>query len=113
MVHVEQMYMMTSPTFRPHRARRPRSPWPARLGRVFGVAGALLALSIGLARVAEGEAPGAYETVTVQSGDTLWTMAAQRYPGTDVRVKIYQIEQANQLSGEVLYPGETLRVPTR
>jgi LysM repeat protein len=73
----------------------------------------VLVLSLGLARAAEGGAQGAYETLTVQPGDTLWAIASEHYPGTDVRAKIYQIEQANHLSAEVLYPGETLQVPTR
>ena len=107
------MYALATPTVRPYRARRPRSPWPARLGRAAAVSGAVLLLLFGLARAAEGGTQGAYESVTVQSGDTLWTIASERYPGTDVRAKVYQIEQANHLSAELLHPGETLLVPTR
>jgi nucleoid-associated protein YgaU len=113
MVAIEQMYALATPDFRPYRARRPRSPWPARLGRAALVAGAVLALSFGLARAAEGGAEGAYETVTVQPGDTLWAIASQRYPGSDVRARVFDIERANHLSGGVLYPGEALLVPTR
>jgi nucleoid-associated protein YgaU len=107
------MYALATPATRPYRARRARSPWPDRLGKAALVAGAVLGLSLGLARAAEGGARGAYETLTVQPGDTLWAIASQRYPGTDVRAGIYQIEQANHLSAETLYPGETLLVPTR
>ena len=107
------MYALAGPTFRPYRARRRRSPWPSRLGRAAAVAGAVVVLSLGLAGAAEGGARGAYEAVTVQPGDTLWAIASERYPGADVRAKIYQIEQANHLSAEPLFPGETLQVPTR
>jgi nucleoid-associated protein YgaU len=114
MVLYEQMYAIAAPAPRAYRARRPRSPWPARLRNGAVLAGALLALSLGFAKVAEGGAVGgAYETMTVEPGDTLWAIASQRYPGTDVRAKVWQIEQANHLSHETLHPGETLQVPTR
>jgi nucleoid-associated protein YgaU len=106
------MYALATPVLQPYRARRPRSPWPPRLYRATLVGAAVLALSLGLARAAQGGAQGAYETVTVQPGDTLWAIASQRYPGSDVRARVSEIEQANHLSAEVLYPGETLRLPT-
>ena len=107
------MYEIARPGLRPFRAARPRSPWPARIGRAALVAGAVLLLSFGLARAAEGGAQGTYEPVTVRAGDTLWSIASDRYPGADVRVKVYQIELANRMAGPALYPGETLLVPTR
>jgi nucleoid-associated protein YgaU len=107
------MYAMTAPLRHSRRARRPRSPWPARLRKSAVLAGAVLALSLGLAKVAEGGAEGSFATVTVQPGDTLWAIAADRYPNSDVRAKVWQIEQVNHLSGETLQPGETLRVPSR
>src|SRR5258708_3153298 len=107
------MYEPATPTLRPYRARRSRSPWPARFGRLALLAGAVLALSFGLARAAEGGAQDGYETVTLPPGDTLWAIASQRAPGSDVRQKVYQIEEANHLSAGGLYPGETLQVPTR
>jgi nucleoid-associated protein YgaU len=107
------MYAMTTPLRHSRRARRPRSPWPARLRKSAVLAGAVLALSLGLAKVAEGGAQGSLATVTVQPGDTLWAIAASRYPGSDVRAKVWQIEQVNHLSGATLKPGETLQVPSR
>ena len=107
------MYAMTTPLRNPRRARRQRSPWPARLRNSAVLAGAVLALSFGLAKVAEGGAQGGYSTVTVQPGDTLWAIASDRYPSSDVRAKVWQIEQINHLSGQTLQPGETLEVPSR
>ncbi|HEY8760378.1 MAG TPA: LysM peptidoglycan-binding domain-containing protein [Candidatus Dormibacteraeota bacterium] len=104
---------MTTPLRPSRRARRPRSPWPARLRNSAVLAGAVLALSLGLAKVAEGGAQGGYATVTVQPGDTLWAIASDRYPGSDVRAKVWQIEQVNHLAGETLQPGETVQVPLR
>jgi nucleoid-associated protein YgaU len=107
------MYAMTTPLRDTRPARRQRSPWPARLRNSAVLAGAVLALSFGLAKVAEGGAQGGYSTVTVQPGDTLWAIASDRYPSSDVRAKVWQIEQINHLSGQTLQPGETLEVPSR
>jgi nucleoid-associated protein YgaU len=107
------MYAMTTPLRNTRRARRPRSPWPARLRNSAVLAGAVLALSLGLAKVAEGGAEGGFATVTVQPGDTVWAIAASRYPDSDVRAKVWQIEQVNHLSGKTLQPGQALQVPSR
>ena len=106
------MYAMTTPLRPDRRARRPRSPWPGRLRKSAVLAGAVLALSLGLAKVAEGGAQGGYATVTVEPGDTLWAIASDRYPGSDVRAKVWQIEQVNHLSGKALQPGEMIEVPS-
>jgi len=98
--------------FRVHGRRRPRSPWPARLARVAAVLVALAILSLGFARVAEGGTAGPYESVTVQPGDTLWSIAAARYPGADVRTKVFQIEQANHRNSPAINAGERIQVPT-
>ena len=50
---------------------------------------------------------------TVQPGDSLWSIASNRYPGTDVRNRIWDIQQANHLDSALLTPGELLKVPTR
>jgi nucleoid-associated protein YgaU len=46
----------------------------------------------------------------VQPYDTLWTIASTHYGG-DVRDAIWRIENANQLSGTDISPGETLVLP--
>ena len=50
--------------------------------------------------------------VTVQSGDTLWSIAQQADPGADPRSVIEQIRQLNGLDGDVVAAGAVLRVPT-
>ena len=53
-----------------------------------------------------------YETVKVQSGDTLWDIAEEFYPaGTDIRQAIYSIEKANHMSSSVINAGQTLQMP--
>jgi LysM domain-containing protein len=70
---------------------------------------AALAVMLALSRVAQGGVASA--TIVVQPGDTLWTIAAQRYPGDDTRARIDEIERMNNLSSPVIVVGETLRLP--
>ncbi len=51
------------------------------------------------------------ETVQVQSGQTLWSIAAQHYPGDDVRTRVDDIVTANHLSGGAVQAGQTLVLP--
>jgi len=79
--------------------------------RAFLVLGALLFLCAACARAAWGSTPAAYDTVTVRPGDSVWTIAAQRYPGADTRDKVGEIMSANGLHDPTLFPGRQLRVP--
>jgi nucleoid-associated protein YgaU len=46
----------------------------------------------------------------VQSGDTLWTIAVQHLGG-DAREGVWRIQQANDLEGATIVPGQLLVVP--
>lgn len=82
------------------------------VGRAVAVLILAVSVSLGLAVVAHGGSTGdAYTTVVVQPGDTLWSIAAERYPGDDVRGRVDGIERANGLSNPVIVAGETLRLP--
>ena len=89
--------------------------WRARWALLATAAVGLL--GIGYAREAVGSplvgvnVPVAAETVTVAPGDTLWDIATSRYPGADVRQKVFEIEQLNGLSGPSIEAGQRLRVP--
>ena len=91
--------------------------WRARWPLLALAAAALLAF--GYAREAAtspllGAGAGApTETVTVESGDTLWTIASSRYPDADTREKVFQIQQLNGMSGPTILAGQELRVPVR
>ncbi|MBQ8828399.1 MAG: LysM peptidoglycan-binding domain-containing protein [Clostridia bacterium] len=52
-----------------------------------------------------------YTTVTVQSGDTLWTIAKENFPGEDPRDVINEIRALNDISGFTIYAGETISLP--
>jgi LysM repeat protein len=85
---------------------------------VLGLAAVML-LGLGYAKEAAvsplvaGPVVAAPETVTVQPGDTLWGIASLRYPGADVRQKVYEIERLNDLGGPTIVAGQRLRVPER
>lgn len=56
--------------------------------------------------------PVSYATVTVRSGDSLWSLAERKTaPGGDVQATVDQIVGANHLSGANLAVGQKLRVP--
>jgi len=48
--------------------------------------------------------------VTVQPGDTLWSIAGQVAPRRDPRLVIEQLRQSNHLATVSLTPGQTLKV---
>ena len=79
--------------------------------RLLAAAAAFLFLSVGFALGAHGSADHGFTTVVVQPGDTLWSIAAARYPGDDVRVRVQDIEAANGLAGPVIEVGQSLKLP--
>jgi Tfp pilus assembly protein FimV len=52
------------------------------------------------------------ETVTVDYGDTLWSLAGQVAPEAPRNETILRIGQLNDLTGSELQPGQVLFVPT-
>jgi nucleoid-associated protein YgaU len=78
---------------------------------VMAAVAAVACLSVGFALGARGSGPAHYSTVVVQPGDTLWSIAAARYPGDDVRIRVDDIEQANGLAGPAIEVGQSLKLP--
>jgi LysM repeat protein len=80
---------------------------------LIALGGLSLAVSIpALSSTIHAAAPVRYATVTVKSGDSLWTLASARTAsGGDVQETIDQIVAANHLSSKSLSPGQTLRIP--
>lgn len=87
------------------------APWRVAVRRAVMGGACLLIFAVVLAQAVHGEQPSGYQQVTVRAGDTLWSIAAQRYPNADPRDKVDEILRANRLSGPEVYPGEQLRVP--
>ena len=52
-----------------------------------------------------------YVSITVQPGDTLWSIAAAHASGGDVQDAIDRISAVNHLRGATLQPGQHLRIP--
>jgi nucleoid-associated protein YgaU len=50
-------------------------------------------------------------SVVVQSGDTLWSIASSLAGNADVRAVVYRIRQLNALEGADLIPGQVLVLP--
>jgi nucleoid-associated protein YgaU len=92
---------------RPLRSERRIRP----AGRLAVVLLLALSVSLWLAIVAHGGTAAQDSTVVVQPGDTLWSIAALRYPTDDVRARVDDIERANGLQGPAIEAGEILKLP--
>ena len=77
----------------------------ARIGIVLLVAVVLWAVL-----VRDTGASGPARHYRVRPGDTLWSIAAARYPG-DVREGVWKLERRNRLSGTTITPGQRLTLP--
>ncbi|MEO8888627.1 MAG: LysM peptidoglycan-binding domain-containing protein [Jatrophihabitantaceae bacterium] len=76
---------------------------------VAALAGGLVWLAA-LSAPAAGPAGAAVPaSVTVQSGDTLWSIATVVAPNRDPRSEVADLQHLNHLSGVSLTPGQTLR----
>lgn len=104
------MYVIRRP-HSPVRLRRPVPRWRVIVRRVILSAAVLLFVALAFAQTVHGSQPGGYVTVAVRPGDTVWSIAAGRYPGADTREKVDEILAANGLRQPSLHPGQTLRVP--
>lgn len=91
-----------------------------RLHLRYGVAAVVgfgAALAVLLAPNWSGAAPKeAAETVvkpliTVQAGDTLWSVAGRELPGQDPRTAVEEIRKENGLVSTSIVPGQHLRIP--
>ena len=93
------------------RAERPPRAAFRRLRTAALAASVTVAIIFGLAKTVSGQEPGGFVTYQVRPGDTIWAIAAARYPDSDVRTRVGEIERANGLSSPVILPGEELKVP--
>lgn len=73
------------------------------------LAAALWGLSASRAQAESVAKPAQY--VTVQSGETLWQLAARVAPGDDRREVIAQLMKTNDLNTAVVQAGQRLQVP--
>jgi LysM repeat protein len=83
---------------------------------VLIVLAALLLSGIGvLAKAATSSASGpavtSHAMITVQPGDTLWSIATKAAPNADPRATVQRIVDLNGMSGTAIASGEQLRLP--
>jgi Tfp pilus assembly protein FimV len=77
----------------------------------------VLALGAGLVWLATASAPRATapptapRAVTVQAGDTLWSIAGRVAPQRDPRAEVAALQKRNHLADVELVPGQVLRIP--
>jgi LysM repeat protein len=50
--------------------------------------------------------------ITVQPGDTLWSIATRVAPNADPRVTVQRIVDLNGMSGTAIASGEQLKLPS-
>jgi hypothetical protein len=81
-----------------------------KAGRVLLVTGILWVVMI---RAAYGGGRTGTEQITVRADQTVWSIAAERYPDDDVRARVAEITELNHLGNAAIYPGERLTVPAR
>jgi nucleoid-associated protein YgaU len=94
----------------PHAYRRDRRA-TRRHQRLALAAGSAIAGLLLAGGVAYGGSAASGQRVVVQSGDTLWAIAAAHYAGSDVQARVAEIEVANHLTSAALRPGQILRLP--
>lgn len=66
---------------------------------------------------ADSNSPKQYVQITVTSGDTVWSIASEfnhKYfeDQKDIRKIIHYINRENQISGNVIYPGDVIVIPS-
>src|SRR5260370_41792402 len=101
------MYVAGS-SIRPLRSARQPFEGLRHAGRWLLVIALIVLASWALARVALGGTAPATTIVVVQPGDSLWAIAAARYPGADTRERVDAIERLNGLGSPVIVAGAGL-----
>lgn len=83
----------------------------AALPAAAALAAAIVGGGTALASRDDGAPAGTFETVTVQTGDTLWAIAEEVAPSTDPRDVVDAIVQLNALGSVGIVAGQELSIP--
>ncbi|GAA3206742.1 LysM peptidoglycan-binding domain-containing protein [Microbacterium terregens] len=110
---------MTAISIPAHRATRLRlTPRGRRILAALAALPAVVALSLAvlsggsaLANLDDGAPAGTFATLTVASGESLWSIAEQVAPGADPRDVVDAIVRLNALDGVVVSAGQRLSIP--
>ncbi|MDD2217752.1 MAG: LysM peptidoglycan-binding domain-containing protein [Eubacteriales bacterium] len=52
-----------------------------------------------------------YKTVSIENGDTLWEIASEYMPDTEIRRAVHKLCTINDLESAQIYPGQIIKVP--
>lgn len=52
-----------------------------------------------------------FDYVSVQQGDTLWSIASDYAGDKDIREVIYQISKLNNIHNNPIHPGDIIKIP--
>jgi LysM repeat protein len=77
-------------------------------GRFIVIALIITVLWAAFARASDGAGPP--QAYIVKPGDSLWSIAADRYAG-DPREGVWKLQRRNGLEGAAIYPGQKLLIP--
>ncbi len=100
----------------PRRSRYYAPPVPRRkaarikIGRILVVVAIFMVVFM---KAAYGGGRTGTESIVVQPGQTVWSIAANRYPDDDTRSRVGEIIQLNHLGDQPIFAGEHLNVPAR
>ncbi|MFE7846389.1 LysM peptidoglycan-binding domain-containing protein [Microbacterium sp. NPDC057407] len=83
----------------------------AALPAVVAISVAMVSGGAALASRDAGTDPGSFATVTVSSGDSLWSIAQDVAPDADPRDVVDAIVRLNALDGVTLQAGQSLAIP--
>lgn len=83
----------------------------AALPAVIALVSAMIGGGAALAGREDGVPTGGFFTVTVDPGDSLWTIAQDVAPADDPRDVVAAISRLNALDGAVLKAGQRLAIP--
>lgn len=83
----------------------------AALPAVLALSAAIIGGGTALASREDGAPAGSFTTVTVASGDTLWSIAQEVAPSSDPRDVVDAIVRLNALDGVTLWAGQSLAIP--
>ncbi len=83
----------------------------AALPAVIALTIAVIRGGSALASRDDGAPTGAFTTLTVSAGDSLWSIAEQVAPGADPRDVVDAIVRLNALDGVTLSAGQQLAIP--
>lgn len=54
-----------------------------------------------------------YETIKVQQGDTLWSIAGEYAGNSDIRKAVFDIKKANDLKSSKILAGTEIKIPVQ